>query len=76
MGLRGEEIPIYSRIVSVADVFDALTSNRPYKKAWHIDDARKYIESVSGSQFDKNCVEALISSWDRVIEIKNEFSDQ
>ncbi|MFQ3574202.1 MAG: HD domain-containing phosphohydrolase [Thermodesulfovibrionales bacterium] len=75
MGLVGEEIPLLARIVAVADVFDALTSDRPYKKAWPVDEARRYIESVSGSQFDRGCVEALLKGWDRVIEIKATLPD-
>lgn len=74
--LKGEEIPLFSRIVAVADVFDALTSDRPYKKAWGIDESRKYIESVAGTQFDEKCVEAFLKNWDRVIEIKNMYPNQ
>ena len=58
-GLRGEEIPLVSRIVAVADVFDALTHQRPYKDPWPVDDAIREIEHQSGQQFDPQVVAAL-----------------
>lgn len=59
-GLAGDEIPLTGRIVAVADVFDALCSERPYKRAWTLDEAFEYVRSESGSQFDPDCVEALL----------------
>jgi putative two-component system response regulator len=59
-GLRGEEIPIEGRIVSVADVFDALTHERPYKSAWSIDAARALIQNGAESQFDARVVNAFL----------------
>ena len=59
--LVGENIPIEARIMAVADVFDALVSNRPYKKAWTIEDAYQEIVSKSGSAFDPIVVEAFIA---------------
>jgi putative two-component system response regulator len=61
LGLRGEAIPIPGRIVSVADVFDALTSERPYKRAWSQEDALAEIKRQSGQQFDPQVVEAFLS---------------
>ena len=58
-GLQGEDIPLVSRIVAVADVFDALTHQRPYKDPWPVDDAIKEIEHQSGQQFDPQVVAAL-----------------
>jgi response regulator RpfG family c-di-GMP phosphodiesterase len=58
-GLEGSEIPIAGRIVAVADVFDALTHDRPYKKAWTIEAALHEIRSLSGRQFDPSVVEAF-----------------
>jgi putative two-component system response regulator len=58
-GLAGEDIPLVSRIVAVADVFDALTHQRPYKDPWPIDEAIREIESQAGLQFDPQVVEAL-----------------
>lgn len=65
-GLKGEEIPIEGRIASVADVFDALCSERPYKAAWPIDTARREIENGAGTQFDPQCVAAFTSRWDEI----------
>ena len=58
-GLKGEEIPLPGRIVAVADVFDALTNNRPYKDAWPVKDAIEEISGLSGSHFDPAVVEAF-----------------
>ncbi len=60
-GLRGADIPIAARIVAVADVFDALTSNRPYKRAWSAEDAIAYMKEQRGKHFDSDCVDALVS---------------
>lgn len=59
-GLAGEEIPLCGRIVAVADVFDALTHERPYKDAWPIDQAVDEIRSLSASQFDPDVVEVFM----------------
>ncbi|MDQ2730185.1 MAG: HD domain-containing protein [Armatimonadota bacterium] len=59
--LRGENIPVSGRIVSVADVFEALTHERPYKKAWSIPDALADIERQSGTQFDPVVVDAFLT---------------
>ncbi|MEI6558307.1 MAG: bacteriohemerythrin [Rhodospirillaceae bacterium] len=58
--LKGREIPLSARIVAVADVFDALTSRRPYKKAWPVQDAIAYIVERSGGQFDPTVVDAFL----------------
>lgn len=58
-GLGGEEIPVTGRIVAVADVFDALTHDRPYKEAWPVDEAVAEIGRQSGRQFDPGVVEAF-----------------
>jgi putative two-component system response regulator len=59
-GLREEAIPMAGRIVTVADVFDALTSERPYKRAWRLDEAIQEIKRQSGHQFDPRVVEAFL----------------
>jgi putative nucleotidyltransferase with HDIG domain len=56
-GLKGEEIPLAARIFAVADVWDAITSDRPYRKGWSEEDALKYIEEQSGKYFDPNVVQ-------------------
>jgi putative two-component system response regulator len=59
-GLIGEEIPLLARIFSVVDVYDALTSDRPYKAAWHPDDAEAEIIKQRGRQFDPAVVDAFL----------------
>ncbi|WP_245971466.1 HD domain-containing phosphohydrolase [Calidithermus terrae] len=59
-GLAGEAIPLEARIVSVVDVFDALTSKRPYKRAWTVEEALAEIAAQAGRQFDPRIVEALL----------------
>jgi HD-GYP domain-containing protein (c-di-GMP phosphodiesterase class II) len=59
-GLRGEEIPLTGRIVALADVFDALTHERPYKHAWPVDEAVAEIRSLKGRQLDPDVVEAFL----------------
>ena len=65
-GLAGEAIPLEGRIVAVADVFDALCSERPYKKAWPVEDAYNEIVAGSGSHFDPRCVEAFQAKWPQI----------
>lgn len=77
-GLKGEEIPLYGRIVSVADYFDAYVSERSYKKAWGADEAFKDIESKSGTSFDPKLVDALLGIKDTVrhiLEANNTIAD-
>jgi HD-GYP domain-containing protein (c-di-GMP phosphodiesterase class II) len=66
-GLRGDVIPLASRIIAVADAFDAMTTNRPYRAALSREDALSELHRCSGSQFDPECVDALERSAD-VIE--------
>lgn len=75
-GLVGTKIPLFGRIVAVADVFDALTSERPYKKAWPLADARKFLEDGRGAHFDPMCVESFLAGWDDVLEIRQRFQDE
>jgi putative two-component system response regulator len=71
-GLRGEEIPLVGRIVSVCDVFDALTSERPYKQAWPIAPAVAEIESGSGAHFDPQLVLAFCRVLPEILDIRNQ----
>lgn len=75
-GLKGEDIPLFGRIVAVADVFDALTSERPYKKAWSIEKATELLRDGMGAHFDPSCVAAFFSDFDDVLAIKNQFVDE
>lgn len=59
-GKRGEDIPIFARIVGVADVFDALLCPRTYKKAWQLDDVKDYFRQQRGKQFDPNLTDILL----------------
>lgn len=68
-GLRGEEIPLPARIVAVADVFDALTSERPYKRAWSPTESFDYLDAHRGTLFDPSCVGALLDNQARILEI-------
>lgn len=74
-GLSGEEIPIIARIVAVADVFDALTSKRPYKQAWSIGDACDYLRDQEGAQFDPQCVMALLNNMVDVEQVYMNYQD-
>ena len=64
-GLQGEEIPLAARIFTVADVWDALTSDRPYRKAWPIGQALDYIKEQSGRHFDLRAVKAFLKTIDK-----------
>ena len=74
-GLAGEDIPLEGRIVAIADVFDALTSERPYKKAWSIDDAIAYLRRESGKHFDPRLVEHFTQILPDVLSIKGRYLD-
>jgi HD-GYP domain-containing protein (c-di-GMP phosphodiesterase class II) len=74
-GLRNHEIPIEARIVAVADVFDALTSQRPYKASWTDEAAFARLRKLARSKLDKDCVDALLLNADKVKEIQAQFRD-
>jgi len=74
-GLSGQAIPIFSRIVAVADVFDALTSERPYKRAWSLEQAAEHIKAGAGKHFDPKCVAVFIAHWQEVLKIRQRFQD-
>jgi len=73
VGLKGDDIPIEARIVAVADVFDALTSERPYKDAWSNSEAFSYLLEMAGEILDQDCVNALINNIDKVEQIQKQF---
>jgi putative two-component system response regulator len=64
--LKGNDIPLVGRIAAVADVCDALASERPYKSGWPLEKVKAYLLENSGTQFDPACVESLMSRWDAV----------
>ena len=68
---KGKEIPLSARIVALADVFDALTSRRPYKEAWPIEKAVKLIEEESGQHFDPRVVKAFTRAMPKIMEVYN-----
>jgi HD-GYP domain-containing protein (c-di-GMP phosphodiesterase class II) len=75
LGLVGDEIPLAARIIAVADIFDALSSCRPYKKAWSIDEAIETLERLANEKLDKACVDVLVGKLDEVRRIHKAFSD-
>lgn len=75
LGLAGESIPLEARICAVADVFDALTSKRPYKEAWSNDEAFGLLLRQSGPKFDPDCVAALLDQREAVERIQAEFGE-
>ncbi len=74
-GLTGEDIPLPARIVAVADVFDALTSHRPYKRAWSFQESLNFVQTESGKHFDPACVRAFERRIDTVAAIMHELGD-
>ncbi|WP_240796846.1 HD domain-containing phosphohydrolase [Terasakiella sp. SH-1] len=75
-GLSGEEIPISGRISAICDVFDALTSERPYKKAWSIEDALTYLQENAGSHFDPRLVVQFIEIIPEICSLRLEHPDE
>jgi len=74
-GKKGNEIPIEARIVAVADVYDALVSERPYKNAWSMEAALDHMESHRGKHFDPECFDAFKEQLDTVVKIQGMLSD-
>ena len=72
--IKGERIPVVGRIVALADVFDALTSKRPYKDPYPVDVACSLIKKESGRHFDPNVVNVFLKNIDRIVEIKKEIN--
>ncbi|MDO8925611.1 MAG: response regulator [Sideroxyarcus sp.] len=75
-GLKSTDIPLFGRIVAVADVFDALTSDRPYKKAWSNEQASQLLREGAGTHFDPACVDAFFADFEEVLKIKSRFVDE
>ena len=73
-GLEGKDIPIEARIIAVADVFDALTSHRPYKHAWSNEEAFSLLRTLAGTKLDADCILALTERANEVKEIQEQFN--
>ena len=74
-GIKGYDIPLMGRIVAIADVFDALTSKRPYKEAWSLEQAIAYLTKEKGKHFDPELVDAFLTCMDEVKAIMSQFKD-
>lgn len=73
LGLKGDEISLPAKIVALTDVFDALTSERPYKEAWSFDSALDYICSEMDKQFDKEVVDSFMNIKMDILEVYNKY---
>lgn len=74
-GLKGEQIPLVGRIVAIADVFDALTSVRPYKRAWSVDEAVDFLKTQRGQHFDPALVDLFLEQLPQILEIKQRWAE-
>lgn len=75
-GLKGKEIPLVGRIVAIADVFDALTTRRPYKEPFTLDKSYAIIRESRGSHFDPDVVDAFFAAEDEILSIKEKYKDE
>ena len=75
MSPTGEDIPIEGRIVAVADVFDALSSSRPYKDAFTWDQCIEILENGRNSHFDPKILDAFLRSQDEIAKVQREYND-
>lgn len=73
--LKGRDIPIEARIIAVADIFDALTSERPYKLPWTNEEAFELLKKLSKHKLDKDCVEALLLNIEKIVKIQKSFQE-
>ena len=75
-GLSGEEIPLPGRIVAIADVFDALTSVRPYKGAWTLEKTLDFLQSESGKHFEPRLIDQFMASLADILRVKEQYQEQ
>ena len=73
--LKGEDIPLVGRIITIVDVFDALTTERPYKKAWTVEDATDLIQRESGKHFDPALVKLFMGILPEILQIKQRWAE-
>ncbi|KIL99597.1 Response regulator [Paramagnetospirillum magnetotacticum MS-1] len=74
-GLKGEDIPIEARIAAICDVFDALTSSRPYKEAWPLEKAVALVKDQSGKHFDPRLVEVFLGILPEIVALREQFHE-
>jgi putative two-component system response regulator len=74
-GLKGESIPIEGRITTICDVFDALTTKRPYKEAWPVEEAVSYLQKHAGSAFDPHLIATFVDELPKMISVMKTFAD-
>ena len=75
IGLSGEDIPLEGRITAVADVFDALSSERPYKKAFPVDECFRILTDGRGSYFDPDVIDAFFKQRSEVVKVQMDYLD-
>ncbi len=75
-GLCGTQIPVEARMVAIADVFDALTTERPYKKAWSVDDACALLTEQKGKHFDPHLVDLFLARLPEILEVKERWAER
>ncbi|MBM4054235.1 MAG: two-component system response regulator [Planctomycetes bacterium] len=74
--LKGEEIPLSGRIVAIADVFDALTTARPYKKAWSVEETVREIQKCAGTNFDPGLIAPFNAALPEILKIMEQYSEE
>jgi putative two-component system response regulator len=74
-GLKGEEIPLEARLFAVVDVWDALRSDRPYRRAWSIERTMEHIQAGRGSHFDPDCVDLFVELMQAETSPESHFKD-
>jgi putative two-component system response regulator len=74
-GLAGEAIPVAARVVAIADVFDALTSRRPYKEAWSLEKTFNFLSENAGTHFDPELVEIFVGLKQDIIEVQQRLAE-
>ncbi len=74
--LIGENIPVSARVIAIADVFDALTTERPYKKSWTVSDAVQFVNDQSGKHFDPKLLECFNARFDDILQVKEKYAEE
>jgi PAS domain S-box-containing protein len=73
--LKGKEIHVFGRITAVADVFDALSSKRCYKRSWDLEEIKEYMREKAGKEFEPELVDLLFKNINKIVEIRNKYKD-